>query len=65
MTKSIKKITKSELEKIYYGNDQKTASKILGVSALTMRKYVKEMGIKMKGAGCQNHKKRTKIELVK
>ena len=65
MVKKLKKITKSELEKIYYSNTQEKAAKILGVSEITMRKYVKEMGIKMKGAGCQNHKKRTKIELVK
>ena len=57
----IKNISKEELKKIYYENDQPTASKKLGVSIPTMLRYVKKLKIKMKGAG--RKKGQTKIRL--
>ena len=47
----IKSISKEELKKIYYGNNQFDGAKKLGVSVATMIDYVKRAKIKMKGAG--------------
>jgi DNA-binding protein Fis len=44
-------ITKQELEKTYYANNNKKAAKILGISTTTLIKCVKIAGIKLKGSG--------------
>lgn len=59
----IKKITKEDLKKIYYDNDQPTASKKLGVSIPTMLRYVKKLKIKMKGAGRKKGQTKIRLEL--
>ncbi len=50
-------LTKNELEKIYRENSNDDAAKIIGVSVPTMLKYLKDNGIKLKGAGANNQKK--------
>ena len=46
-----KKISKEELEKIYYGHTNSEAAFILEISKVTLIKIVKEAGIKTKGKG--------------
>jgi len=46
-----KKISKEELEKIYYEHPNFDAAFLLGISEITLVKIVKEAGIKTKGKG--------------
>lgn len=54
----MKKITKKELQEKYNKMKNADLAKELGISEPTLRKLLKQAGIKMKGSG--NHK----IELV-
>ena len=55
----MKQITKKELQEKYKNMKNTELAKELGISEPTLRKLLKQAGIKMKGSG--NHK----IELVK
>jgi len=44
-------LTKEKLKEIYYSNTNKDACKILGISELTLIKYVKKANIEPKGKG--------------
>ena len=46
-----KKITKKQLEEIYYKNKNEDAAKYLGVSVPTFLRLVRSAGIKTKGSG--------------
>ena len=53
------KITKQELEKIYWENSNKKACEILKITNATLTKYLKQNKIKLKGSG--NRNKRGKL----
>lgn len=55
-------ITKKQLEKIYNEHTLAEACKILNVSHMTLLKYIKLAGIKTKGKG--NHQPKRKILIV-
>jgi|AntAceMinimDraft_17_1070374.scaffolds.fasta_scaffold103202_3 maleate cis-trans isomerase len=46
-----KNITKEELQKIYYENNNFDAAFLLGVSKVTLIKMVTDAGIELKGKG--------------
>lgn len=52
------KITKEQLEKIYRENSFKEACEILNISSMTLLKYIKLAGIKPKGKGNRQPKKK-------
>jgi len=56
----MQKLTKTELEKLYYLNNNKIVCKILDISLPTLLAYLGELDIKPKGKGY----KRRKYELV-
>ena len=58
----MKKISKEELEEIYLNNPISVACEILGVTRVTLIKYVKKAGIKTKGKGNRNPKSKIIIE---
>jgi len=56
------KLTKEDLQNIYENNTSKKACDILGVSPATLRKYLVERGIPLKGKGNRvNHDKIRKL----
>ena len=58
----MRKISKTELEKIYLENSNDEACKILGISKPTLVSYIKKAGIKTKGKGNRNSRSILKIE---
>jgi predicted nucleic acid-binding Zn ribbon protein len=56
------RITKKELEKMYKENLSKDVCTMLGITSATLRKYLKEAGIRLKGSG--NNPKKRKITIV-
>ena len=56
----MKKLTKTELEKLYYSNKNEAVCKILGISIPTLLVYLEKLDIKPKGKGY----KRGKYELI-
>lgn len=56
------KISKTELEKIYFEKSNDEVCKILGISKPTLVTYIKKAGIKPKGKGNRNSKSILKIE---
>ena len=56
------KITKQELEKIYWENSNKKACEILKITNATLTKYLKQNKIKLKGSG--NRNKESKITII-
>lgn len=53
------KITKQELEQIYWKNSNKKACEILKITNATLTKYLRQNKIKLKGSG--NRNKRGKL----
>ncbi|MDC7221590.1 MAG: hypothetical protein PQJ59_16770 [Spirochaetales bacterium] len=47
----MKELTKQELEKLYYENTNDEVCRILGITKVTLVKYVKQAGIEPKGKG--------------
>ena len=58
----IMKLTKEELQKIYWENSNKKACKILGVTNSTLTKYLREFNIALKGSGNRNKRGKLTIE---
>jgi hypothetical protein len=58
------KLTKKELESIYYENTNDRACEILGVTKVTLLKYIRLAGIKTKGKGNPTGENARKIEIV-
>jgi hypothetical protein len=56
------KITKQELEQIYWENSNKKACEILKITNATLTKYLKQNKIKLKGSG--NRNKESKITII-
>lgn len=56
------KITKEELEQIYWENSNKKACEILKITNATLTKYLKQNKIKLKGSG--NRNKESKITII-
>lgn len=48
------KITKEKLEKLYHSMNNDDLCKKLGISKMTLSKYIKKTGIKPKGKGNRN-----------
>jgi hypothetical protein len=52
------KIKTNELEKIYLENTNKKACEILGIVNRTLTSYLRQRGIKLKGSGNRNKRKK-------
>lgn len=55
------KITKQELEQIYWENSNKKACEILKITNATLTKYLRQNKIKLKGSGNRNKKNKLTI----
>lgn len=58
------KITRAELERLYYSMTYDQLSERLGVSRATAWKLIKEAGIPLKGKGVYDHKGNKKVEVI-
>jgi len=55
-------ITKSALEELYRANTNRTVCEQLGISELTLIRYLKDNGIALKGKGAMS--KGTKVKII-
>ena len=55
-------ITKSALEELYRANTNRTVCEQLGISELTLIRYLKDNGIALKGKGAMA--KGTKVKII-
>ncbi len=60
---TIKKLTKQELEKMYYSNTNKKVCEILEISQPTLSKYLDQFSIKRKPIGNKDNSDKRKIIL--
>lgn len=57
-------ITKEELEKIYWGNPNAEACRILNITNATLTKYLRANNIALKGCGNGKSEHRTKLKII-
>lgn len=61
----INKLTKNQLEELYYSKKTREVCKELGVSLPTLIKYIKKLGISQKPKGNYDNSDKAKITIIK